>query len=221
MVRPRAPHRVDIAEASFASPGLVFHTILLLPPYLCIATYFVVKNLSVMATALERLASRADQACGACKKQKRRCDRAVPECSLCRRTGRVCGYNDAPDPPPTPAAFAALQKRLSELEERLNTPPNNFGGDVSSPAASHHSLSDVSGAARNPGQSTVLPIMSTVPAQQELEFPAALFLDIDCFVWARLHIPDPLVGIPVVRSTPNACGMSRLILFHPLCKVLS
>ena len=158
-----------------------------------------------MATTPERLASRAEQACGACKKQKRRCDKAVPECSLCRRTGRVCGYSDAPDPPPTAAAFTALRKRLSELEQRLNTPPNTFAGDASSPAASHHTLSDVGGA-RNSGQSTISPSLPVASGQQELEFPAALFLDIDCFIWAKLQLPDPPVDIPMVRSALSACA---------------
>ncbi|KAH8676577.1 hypothetical protein BGZ60DRAFT_402881 [Tricladium varicosporioides] len=148
-----------------------------------------------MATAPERLTPCADQACIACKKQKRRCDRAKPECGLCKRTGRVCGYNDAPDPPPTAAAFAVLQRRLSELEERLNAPPTTFTGDVSSPAASYHTLSDVGGA-QNSGQSVASPSQFIGPSQQEPEFPAALFLDIDCFVWAGLQVPDPSVGIP-------------------------
>jgi hypothetical protein len=155
-----------------------------------------------MATPPERLASNADQACVACKRQKRRCDKAVPQCSLCRRTGRVCVYSDAADPPPTATAFAALQRRLSELEDRLNTPPNTFTGDTSSPAESHRTLSDVGGA-RNSGQSTVSPSLPMVSDQQELEFPAALFLDIDCFVWAGIQMPDPSVGIPTVRTCPE------------------
>ncbi|KAH7388938.1 hypothetical protein BKA64DRAFT_747579 [Cadophora sp. MPI-SDFR-AT-0126] len=148
-----------------------------------------------MATPPERLASNADQACVACKRQKRRCDKAVPQCSLCRRTGRMCVYSDASDPPPTAAAFAALQKRLSELEDRLNTTPNTSSGDTSSPAESHRTLSDVGGA-RNSGQSIVSPSVPMVSEQQEPDFPAALFLDIDCFVWAGIQMPDPSVGIP-------------------------
>ena len=92
---------------------------------------------------------------------------------------------------------------------RLNTPRNTFASDASSTTASHPPLSDVNGA-RNSGQSTISPSLSTVPGHQELEFPAALFLDIDCFVWAGLQMPDLSVGIPTVRSTPNACGMGAL-----------
>lgn len=166
-----------------------------------------------MSTALEVPTPRADQACGACKKQKRRCDKAVPECSLCQRAGRVCTYPDALERQPTAAEFVALRTRLSELEQLVKTPSGTSASDVtaSSPAVSSRSVSD-GGAARNYTSSTLPTTPSTLSGQKELEFPAELFLDIDCFTWAGLKLPDPAVSIPVVSCIPiiRSCKMLQL-----------
>jgi hypothetical protein len=126
------------------------------------------------------MAPHSDQACRACKKQKRRCDKGLPECSLCRRTGRLCEYNDAPDPPPTASDLAALRARLCELEDRLAN------------SASNHTWNDL-GDARS-------------ISSAGNEFPVALFLDLDCFVWSRLQLPAPAVTIPMVCISPGARG---------------
>ncbi|EEY17685.1 conserved hypothetical protein [Verticillium alfalfae VaMs.102] len=76
----------------------------------------------------EQSSTRAPQACGTCKRQKRKCDKALPSCGLCVRMRRHCDYTDAV-PAPTPEDFAALQLKLQELETRLNT---NSSGSVAS-----------------------------------------------------------------------------------------
>ncbi|KAG9252682.1 fungal-specific transcription factor domain-containing protein [Emericellopsis atlantica] len=43
------------------------------------------------------------QACQTCRRQKRRCDKALPACSLCCRAGRDCRYDaSTPSRPPSP-----------------------------------------------------------------------------------------------------------------------
>ncbi|KAH8810901.1 fungal-specific transcription factor domain protein [Xylogone sp. PMI_703] len=56
----------------------------------------------------------AAHACAPCRKGKRRCDKILPNCSLCERIGRPCDYTD-----PTPATVdpAELQARIHQLEE--------------------------------------------------------------------------------------------------------
>ena len=151
---------------------------------------------SILATAPEGLTQQADQACGACKKHKRRCDKAIPECSLCHRAGRTCIYPEAPESMPTAAMFAALRERLQELEERVDKPPITYYDHGFSPAVSRPSLLDRDIASHNSNLGTP----SMLGGQEESEFPAALFLDIDCFTWAGLKLPDPPVPIPVVST---------------------
>ena len=61
---------------------------------------------------------RASQACIACRKQKRKCDKTLPACSLCVRMSRGCDYSDS-TPTPNADDFAILRQKVSELESRL------------------------------------------------------------------------------------------------------
>ncbi|KAK9319062.1 hypothetical protein V1517DRAFT_75621 [Lipomyces orientalis] len=70
---------------------------------------------------MENLPAKAHQACGHCRKHKRKCDKALPSCGLCVRTERACDYDETPKPPPSAEDFADLQSRISELESRLST----------------------------------------------------------------------------------------------------
>lgn len=63
---------------------------------------------------------RSNQACLTCKKQKRKCDKVLPRCSLCTRMNRSCDYTDAP-PTPTTDDFVGLQRQIKGLEARLNS----------------------------------------------------------------------------------------------------
>ncbi|OJJ67674.1 hypothetical protein ASPBRDRAFT_47715 [Aspergillus brasiliensis CBS 101740] len=140
---------------------------------------------------MERSQDIAAQACVACKRQKRRCDKRLPQCSLCLRTSRTCDYADTPKPPPTAADLETLQARLAELEERLSS--------VSEP----DSLSATTG---GPGTSS-LATESITPDREPTRFPSAMFLDIDCYKWSNMQFPRPAVSIPMdilsILNQPN------------------
>lgn len=127
---------------------------------------------------MDIIRSKADQACGACRKQKRKCDKSLPECTLCVRTNRQCEYDRPQEAPPTAADFAALQARLTELEDYLT-----HGQEVSASSAGSISSMGIVTPSSRPGDS----------------FPSALFLDIDCYMWAGMRIPRLPMGIPMVR----------------------
>lgn len=75
--------------------------------------------------------SKAHQVCLACRKQKRRCDKSLPACSLCKRMDRPCYYSyslgggngkstlDSRHQPVIAEDLQALKARLAELESRL------------------------------------------------------------------------------------------------------
>ncbi|EWG55717.1 hypothetical protein FVEG_17582 [Fusarium verticillioides 7600] len=79
---------------------------------------------------------RSEQACKARKKQKRRCDKALPECSLCKRTQRLCEYGIATDSQPTASDWSMMQARLTELENRLANSPRATEQHILSPPIS-------------------------------------------------------------------------------------
>lgn len=62
---------------------------------------------------------RAHQACMSCRKQKRKCSKALPACALCERMNRHCDYTDN-SPQPTAEDFNRMRSQLIELEARLN-----------------------------------------------------------------------------------------------------
>ncbi|RYP43048.1 hypothetical protein DL768_010106 [Monosporascus sp. mg162] len=70
--------------------------------------------------ACEKAATKANQACHSCKRQKRKCDKVLPACGLCSRMSRTCDYSDIP-PAPTAEDIMSLQLKLLELESRLTS----------------------------------------------------------------------------------------------------
>ncbi|KAH8899364.1 hypothetical protein GQ53DRAFT_836418 [Thozetella sp. PMI_491] len=139
-------------------------------------------SLSLLPHELDTAASglRAVQACAACRKQKRKCDKTLPTCSLCSRMGRPCDYADS-QPPPTADDLATLQSRLRELEHRLSKQEQE-----SPPAIAEREPAPLA----NPRG----PLWKGAQANR---FPAAMFLDIDCFKWASMTVPRPSVEIPM------------------------
>ena len=117
---------------------------------------------------------RAEQACSACKKLKRKCDQSLPKCSLCERTGRHCDYAEVTSQLPSATEFAAVQARVAELEGRLAVGFQSPETTVSDPK--------------------LLPNSSErqLPSRDQDRFPAALFLDIDCYNWGRITIAQAL-----------------------------
>ncbi|USP80368.1 hypothetical protein yc1106_07642 [Curvularia clavata] len=128
----------------------------------------------------------------------------MPECSLCQRTGRKCEYTDPPDPLPTAAEFAAMRTRLDYVEERLaSSADQSFTESRSSPATSNRTHLDPIDP-HNLGWSAFSPTNSNSLAMSQdhskVDFPVALFLDIDYFVWAGMRLPHPSVSIPMEQS---------------------
>lgn len=124
--------------------------------------------------------SQALHACSACKKQKRRCDKQLPQCSLCLRVGRECDYNDRLGPPDDNSQ--ALQARIAELENLLHQKDQQVA-ELSS---------------WTPGSSTQLySPAARVDSHNLLErFPTMFFLDHEIFKEARPFIPQPRPSIP-------------------------
>ena len=133
--------------------------------------------------------SRAEQACAACKKLKRKCDKSRPQCALCLRTGRRCDYATL-EPTPTAGDIAVLQERLADLEQKLAATPLTSQPSYNSSSSGVILRTDTSGPHSNASR----------------EFPAALFLDIDCYKWTRMRLPLPSAKIPEVSLAPTCVG---------------
>lgn len=155
---------------------------------------------------LPTMASRSDQACRACKKQKRRCDKALPECSLCQRTGRVCEYATGAEHQPTARDWGFMEARLTELENRLAGSPTP-GQALTSSSTACESVDSTCGT--RPGSVTSsFPSVDATPAYSiagepgpnlGARFPAPMFLDVDCYIWSGGRLPAPHGAIPAVR----------------------
>ncbi|KAM5349562.1 hypothetical protein ACJ41O_006067 [Fusarium nematophilum] len=132
----------------------------------------------------------ADKACRACRVKKRRCDKRLPNCSLCRRVGRPCEYANAADTPPSMAEFEAMQARVNELEERLVSRDPIQMDTLGPPSFSVPNSTDWDPVS----VSSAVSMASTTSGG---EFPASLFLDIDCFRMAGHKMVVPSACIPI------------------------
>lgn len=133
---------------------------------------------------------KAPQACLSCRKQKRKCNKALPACALCERMSRHCDYSEAA-PAPTSEDFNALRQKLIELEGRLNL----NGGNL------HHSPPY-----SNPTPSTQITqeeanvnafVQEEVYQSPANRFPAIAFLDSEAFKYGGINVPKSQVQIPV------------------------
>ncbi|KAJ5177549.1 uncharacterized protein N7500_000248 [Penicillium coprophilum] len=160
-----AGYRAEIAAAPLATDNLKTFGLCLL------------NVSSLYLSKMNDTSSKAHQTCGPCKKHKRKCDKNLPECSLCVRTGRTCDYDHSPKPPPTADEFVALQSRIAELEDRLSS-TSRISSSASITSDSHNSTW--------PNQ-----------IQRDDRFPSALFLDADCYQWAGMRRSRPTINIPL------------------------
>jgi hypothetical protein len=135
--------------------------------------------------------SPAQQACGSCRRQKRKCDKVLPICGFCSHTKRVCDYEDLPKSSPSAADFAALQSRLLDLERRLGA---LTAGPTSLVGAPHETSYETKTATDQEDSLFTLP---------------TLFLDLDCFKWMGLQLAKPQVPLPMVSEAL----MARAITF--------
>jgi Fungal specific transcription factor domain/Fungal Zn(2)-Cys(6) binuclear cluster domain len=121
---------------------------------------------------------RASQACIACRKQKRKCNKALPACSLCQRMVRPCDYSDS-TPTPNADDFALLRKKVTDLEARLES--QNVAFARSSSLGSRGA--DLS-ARESPG------------AEQVSLFPSLFVLEAEMFQEGRMTVPRPKLPVP-------------------------
>lgn len=164
--------------------------------------------------------SRASQACTTCRKQKRKCDKALPACSRCASLQRACDYSEAAGAPaaPTAEAFASLQMKLAEIEAKLDAnsaaasasaaaaaaaPPLPHLGAYGTPGSSTSGVgTDISpgGVATGTTNSNSVLCMENNTGQPLVrnKFPRVLFLDSDVYKGAGFRIPKPSVDIPMV-----------------------
>lgn len=175
-----------------------------------------------LTTSAPTMASRSDQACRACKKQKRRCDKVLPKCSLCRRTGRVCDYVTAADPQPDARDWGFMQARLSELESRLAGSPApgqalTYSSTVCESLDSTRSTGPGSVTSSFPSVDATAadPVVEDPGPDSGAQFPASMFLDVDCYIWSRARLPAPRGAIPAVRSLGHLARLFIWILIRP------
>ncbi|QIW97529.1 hypothetical protein AMS68_003047 [Peltaster fructicola] len=141
--------------------------------------------------------SLAAQACSACRKQKRRCDKQLPACTLCIRIGRDCKYlhEQARDPEVSSSAeFEALRQRVIDLESVIATSSARADGVPENGTPRPHATKDSLSAAMG-DRVAVAGSWPTRSGQQQ--FPSLFFLDALIFGYAGNQIPSPYVKVPV------------------------
>lgn len=134
----------------------------------------------------------APQACSACRKQKRKCDKTLPSCSLCLRIGRPCDYRaDAGPPAPSPEDFAALQQQVSDLEQLIRagvhyapTPRPTNGHDSSDGSINSLALNN---GTSSPGSNLLSPSGSR-SWYGGASFPSLYFLDSNAFTYESFQV---------------------------------
>lgn len=146
----------------------------------------------------------APQACQNCRKQKRKCDKALPVCGLCSRIGRICDYSiESQAAAPSSEEFASLRQKVADLESLLTrTATNNHsatsngsngGVVVGSNGSWGNGLSNGSSPAN---------LLSPSPQSNQCAwpgpstFPSLFFLDSEAFEYERFQIQAPYVRVP-------------------------
>ncbi|KAL2882956.1 hypothetical protein SGCOL_001646 [Colletotrichum sp. CLE4] len=169
--------------------------------------------MALLLTPSDRYATdaKAPLACGSCKRQKRKCDKARPACGLCTRMERRCDYAEPAPAAPTADDFAALQLKLIELEGRLNT-----AGNGGTPASSSSGGGGASGGTPGPGHgpastnaasgggmeetlsapSVFTPLEPLWEQQASAQYPPDAFLDLSSTEWLNQSLPRPAIDIP-------------------------
>ena len=152
-------------------------------PFVCSTNIAPAMALSLLPRDNENglMIPRANQACVACRKQKRKCTKELPTCELCTRMGRSCDYADS-QPAPTAEDLVSLQIRLIELENKLNN---------------RQALSPASSAEKEMVSVPSARIAPWTPSPANT-FRTPLFLDLDVFKWKSMQNPKPNVEIPMV-----------------------
>lgn len=101
----------------------------------------------------------------------------------------MCDYSESGSGVvPTAEDFAALQSKLNDLEERLNSRPEEQSSTTLSLSDAHTSNLEP-----NSGEHVNVPSWTN-------RFPSVLFLDMDVYKYANTIPPKPEVDIPLVSD---------------------
>ncbi|KAI9836990.1 MAG: hypothetical protein M1819_000639 [Sarea resinae] len=130
---------------------------------------------------------RAAQACNACRRQKRRCSKEMPCCSLCLRMGRPCDYSDS-SPTPTADDFHFLWKKVQNLEDRL---------EGRRPVSSSGSPTPISKSSSSPTGEALFGSALTNGWRATPSFPPLFFLDSEEFAHGNYSVQKPHMHLPV------------------------
>jgi len=133
---------------------------------------------------------KSHQACLSCKKQKRKCDKLLPTCSLCQRMQRNCDYSAAPATP-SKDDIMTMQRQILELTARIDSQGGGLRSSLSGRAANGLTSppttyttpsSSLSGPDTTLGGFSypVQPLEYPLSGVQN-RFPALVFLDSDTF----------------------------------------
>ncbi|KIX07922.1 uncharacterized protein Z518_02576 [Rhinocladiella mackenziei CBS 650.93] len=124
---------------------------------------------------------KAPQACVACRKQKRKCDKALPSCSLCSRMSRSCDYSES-NPHPSADDFAMMRQKIADLEARLEGRRSDmFWNEPKRSIGKSPNTTNTDFGLANDNRPT---------------FPAAFFLDAEVFTDAHMTITKPALAVP-------------------------
>ncbi|KAF2716079.1 hypothetical protein K431DRAFT_258236 [Polychaeton citri CBS 116435] len=154
----------------------------------------------------------AAQACTSCRRQKRRCDKALPSCGLCQRIGRPCDYScEAAPLAPSPEDFAALRQQVADLQSIVQSRGSTSNRDGSQSSKSS-SVSPGTNAPRfedSPAGrlNIVTPQFAVTPGNipqgwpGPSSFPSLFFLDSNAFEYERFTVQTPFVRVPTGALT--------------------
>lgn len=120
----------------------------------------------------------AQRACSTCRRQKRKCTRELPECSLCLKHGRRCDYDEAIPAPTRPDV-----QQLPSSHPHLS--PSSPGNTQASPFRPNGSSQDLA-----------LPLLA------QSKFPASFFLDHDVFQLLGRSIEPATLKFPLSILDP-------------------
>lgn len=140
----------------------------------------------------------AAQACTSCRKQKRKCDKQIPQCSLCQRIGRRCDYSEENRVlPPSAEEFTSLRQEVAELKHLLSS-------NVLPSARANASVNSSSDVSMSNDSSPANLLSSIIPNGQPQQptwpaassFPSLFFLDSSAFEYERFQIQVPHIRVP-------------------------
>ncbi|KAF8608472.1 hypothetical protein BDV93DRAFT_519507 [Ceratobasidium sp. AG-I] len=143
-------------------------------------------------------AKKTKLACDSCRRQRRKCDRRAPVCSLCERRNEACVYDPIVDQRRSDRRdyFAALEARVALLEGILKDAGARDVGDPSGPAPTNERDSP-------PAMHAIVlpPTVSTQPEPRTPEFEQG-FVPSDDAAQAVAPITHPSPG-GIAATTPE------------------